>query len=58
MKKEKTQEEALNIHNGIKIITSKDSTFEHWNGVISRHSQGKLYDLETISLEKFKENKS
>jgi hypothetical protein len=58
MKKEKTWEEALDIHNGIKIITSKDSTFERWNEVISRHSQGELYDMETNSLRKFKENKS
>ena len=58
MKKGKTPEEALDIHNEIKIITSDDSTFALWSEVIANHSQGELLDLETNSLKKFKENKS
>jgi hypothetical protein len=58
MKKGKTPEEALDIHNEIKIITSDDSTFALWSEVIASHSQGELVDPETNPLKKFKENKS
>jgi hypothetical protein len=58
MKKGKTPEEALDIHNEIKIITSDDSTFALWSEVIASHSQGELIDPETNPLKKFKENKS
>jgi hypothetical protein len=37
-KKGKTHEEALDIHNEIKIITSQDAMFELWSEVISSHS--------------------
>jgi hypothetical protein len=57
-KKGKSHEEAPNIHNEIKIITSQDETFELWSKVISSHNQGELFDLETNPLKKFKENKS
>lgn len=58
MKKEKAKEEALDIHNEIKIITSSDEIFKLWNKVIFNHSQDKLYDPKINSLQKFKENKS
>ena len=58
LKKGKIPEEALDIHNEIKIITSDDSTFALWSEVIASHSQGKLFDLETNSLKQFKVNKS
>jgi hypothetical protein len=58
MKKGKTLEEALDIHNEIKIITSDDSTFALWSEVIASHSQGELYDPETDPLKQFKVNKS
>jgi hypothetical protein len=51
-KKGKTQEEALDIHNEIEIITSEDATFELWSEVKSSHSQGELYDPETNPLKK------
>jgi hypothetical protein len=57
-KKGKSHEEALDIHNEIKIITSQDETFELWIKVISSHSQGELFDPETNPLKKFKGNKS
>jgi hypothetical protein len=57
-KKGKSYEEALDIHNEIKIITSQDETFELWSKVISSHSQGELFDPKTNPLKKFKENKS
>jgi hypothetical protein len=50
--------EAFNIHNEVKIITSSDSMFLLWSEVISNHSQGKLYNPEMNPLKKFKENKS
>ena len=56
--KEKTQEEVLDIHNEIKIITLEDSTFKFWNKVILSYNQGKLYDPKTNPRQKFKENKS
>jgi hypothetical protein len=58
MKKGKTQEEVLDIHNEIKIITLEDSTFKLWSKVISSHNQGELYDPKTNPRRKFKENKS
>jgi hypothetical protein len=58
IKKRKSQEEALNIHNEIKIITLEDSTFVLWSKVISNHSQGELYNPKTNLLKIFKENKS
>ena len=58
LKKGKTLEQALDIHNEIKIITSDDSTFALWSEVIASHSQGKLYDPETNPLKQFKVNKS
>jgi hypothetical protein len=38
MKKRKTPEEVLDIHNEIKIITSDDSTFSLWSEIIVSHS--------------------
>ena len=35
VKKGKTPKDALDIYNGIKIITSNDSTFALWNEVIA-----------------------
>jgi hypothetical protein len=58
MKRGKTPEEALDIYNEIKIITSDDSTFILWSEVIASHSQGELLDPETNPLKKFKENKT
>jgi hypothetical protein len=58
MKRGKTPEEALDIHNEIKIITSDDSTFAMWSEVIASHSEGELLDPETNPLKKFKENKN
>jgi hypothetical protein len=58
VKKGMTHEEALDIHNKIKIITSDDSTFALWSEVIASHSQGELLDLETNPLKKFKDNKT
>jgi hypothetical protein len=58
LKKGKTSEEALDIHNEIKIITSDDSTFALWSEVIESHSQGELLNPETNPLKKLKENKS
>jgi hypothetical protein len=58
VKRGKTPEEALDIHNEIKIITSDDSTFALWSQVIASHSQGELFDPETNPLKKFKENKN
>ena len=58
LKRGKTAEEALDIHNEIKIITSADETFKLWSEVISEHSQGLLYDPETNPLKIFKENKA
>ena len=58
LKKEKTPEEALDIHNKIKIITSDDLTYALWNEVIASQSQGELFDLETNPLKQFKVNKS
>jgi hypothetical protein len=58
IRKGKTKEEALDIHNEIKIITSSDETFKLWSEVISSHSQGELYDPKINPLKKFKENKS
>ena len=58
LKKGKSPEEALDIHNEIKIITSDDSTFSLWSEVISSHSQGELYDPETNPLKQFKMNKA
>jgi hypothetical protein len=57
-KKRKTHDEALDIHNKIKIITSADSIFVLWSEVIASHNQDELYDPETNPLKKFKENKS
>jgi hypothetical protein len=57
-KKGKTHEEALDIHNEIKIITSQDAMFELWSEVISSHSQGELFNPEINPLRRFKENKS
>jgi hypothetical protein len=57
-KKGKTHEEALDIHNEIKIITSQDATFELWSEVISSHSHGELFDPETNPFKRFKKNKS
>jgi hypothetical protein len=37
-KKGRTHNEALDIHNKVKIITSSDSTFSLWSEVISSHS--------------------
>jgi hypothetical protein len=58
MKKGKAKEEALDIHNKIKIITSSDEIFKLWKKVIFSHSQDKLYDPKTNPLQKFRENKS
>ena len=58
LKKGKTREEALDIHNKIKIITSDDSTFAVWSEVIASHSQGELYDPKRNPLKQFKMNKS
>jgi hypothetical protein len=58
LKRGKTPEEALDIHNKIKIITFDDSTFALWSEVIASHSQGELLDPETNPLKKFKENKN
>ena len=58
MEKGKTPEEALDIHNEIKIITSNDSTFALWSEIIASHNQGKLYDPKTNPLKQFKVNKS
>jgi CRISPR/Cas system CSM-associated protein Csm2 small subunit len=58
VKRGKTPEEALDIHNEIKIIISDDSTFALWSEVIASHSQGEFLDSETNSLKKFKENKN
>ena len=58
VKKGKTPEEALDIHNEIKIITSDDSTFALWSEVIASHSQGELFDPESNPLKPFKVNKS
>ena len=38
LKKGKTPEEALDIHNEIKIITSDDSTFALWSEVVVSQS--------------------
>jgi hypothetical protein len=53
-----THEEALDIHNKIKIITSNDSTFALWSEVRASHSQGELLDPKTNPLKKFKDNKT
>jgi hypothetical protein len=58
VKRGKTHEEALDIHNKIKIITSDDSTFALWSEVIASHIQGEFLDLETNPLKKFKDNKT
>jgi CRISPR/Cas system CSM-associated protein Csm2 small subunit len=58
VKRRRTHEEALDIHNKIKIITSDDSTFALWSEVIASHNQGELLDPETNSLKKFKDNKT
>ena len=58
LKKGKTPEEALDIYNKIKIITSDDSTFSLWDEVITSHSQGELFDPKTNLLKLFKVNKS
>jgi hypothetical protein len=53
-----THEEALDIYNEVKIITSNDSTFALWSEVIASYSQGELYDPKTNPLKKFKVTKS
>jgi hypothetical protein len=58
IKRGKTPEAALDVHNEIKIITSDDSTFALWSKVIASHSHGELLDPETNPLKKFKENKN
>jgi hypothetical protein len=58
VKRRKTPEEALDIYNEIKFITSDDSTFALWSEVTTSHSQGELLDPETNPLKKFKENKN
>jgi hypothetical protein len=58
VKRGKTPEEALDIHNEITIITSNDSTFAMWSEVIRSHSQGEFLDPETNPLKKFKDNKT
>jgi hypothetical protein len=58
VKRGKTPEEALDIHNEIKIITSDDSTFALWSEVLASHSQEELLDPKTNPLKKFKDNKT
>jgi hypothetical protein len=58
VKRGKIHEEALEIHNKIKIITFDDSTFSLWNEVIASHSQRELLDPETNPLKKFKDHKT
>jgi hypothetical protein len=58
VKRGKTHEETLDIHNKIKIITSNDSTFALWNEVIASHSHCEFLDPETNLLKKFKDNKT
>ena len=47
--KRKDAEEALDIHNEIKIITASQETFDLWSELISSQSHGELMNPETMA---------
>ena len=46
----------LDLHNGIKIITSSDETFDLWKELIIKYSQGELLDVDATPICKMRLN--